>query len=37
MPKDISGAGDKNVIMNIEGVDFELSDTNYNHFKTANC
>ena len=24
----------KNVIMNIEGVDFELSDTNYKHFKT---
>ena len=34
MPKDISGAGDKNVIMNIHGVDFELSDTNFNHFKS---
>ena len=24
----------KNVIMNIQGVDFELSDTNFNHFKS---
>ena len=24
----------KNVFMNIEGVDFELNDTNFNHFKS---
>ena len=24
----------ENVIMNIQGVDFELSDTNFNHFKS---
>ena len=24
----------KNVIMNIQGVDFELSDTTFNHFKS---